>query len=808
MTGNRIARILGILALWGVAASARFGMPAPETARFAAAAALVLFLPGWWIASSIRPGEGRRLRIPLAWAAAQGVLALFAVLFQLLRLPLAALFLPLGALGFVAAFRGGGGGSRRDTVETILIGAAALLLVLVAQPRTGPISDAYDHLGGVRHMIERGDPFPHESFHADRIENLDPRKGTNHTAWALIGLLAGADPLFTYPAFWVLHVWLILLVLLRLAEALLPGRGEATAGAVFFALLYRGGPADEWFWTAGYPGKAGLLLFFLAVELALRSGGGEERRGERRLRAAALLLGAGAAGVHAFSGFLSIAGATLVAASFLALPRLRGSAGGPIRFLAALIAGAAPIFLFRFLFTYDPANPLHLHRQGTLILSDRMAMLEPSELWKTVTAAGAISLLLLPLFFGRGRVLTPGELFLVLSPLLVLFLVMNPILYPLLEERGGYLTRRLPLLAPYPLVLGAVAWRGCKERRSPARALGGLAALLTVLFTFQSGFAGNHSRGERNGETTPGGAALRDAAALIPASATVLTDPLTGYTLYARTTLHPTAIPDQHSSPNDPDGARRLTESQRILRGLAGPAETDRFLDRYGVRYVLLNEGYDHSFHTYNVFVSPEAFRRGAARLDARPERFLPLETPPGFRLYRVLDGAMVEAEDARREDPPAPGPRIDVPLPGGFRLLAGRLDRKSAAPGEIVTLTTSWLLDAEEADVRPPLLFLRGRREGDPSYETLRLRRDDRLRPWAIVPLGGLEDPALLWKGGDRVREIRRVRVPRSIPPGDYRLEVTVEPDPFFPVRKLDGLRRGAARETWIAVDTLEVRP
>ena len=305
----------------------------------------------------------------------------------------------------------------------------------------------------------------------------------------------------------------------------------------------------------------------------------------------------------------------------------------------------------------------------------------------------------------------------------------------------------------------------------------------------------------------PGTERLLETASRIPAGSTVFTDPLTGYELYGKTPLHTVAVPDQHSSPNDPDAARRIRGSQRILRGIAGPAETDIFLDRYGADYVMINESFPLSFYTYNVFISPDAFRRGAERLDRRPERFLPLQSPPGFRLYRVRPAAAPEEAEPPRADEPPAGPHIDADLPGGFRLLAGRLDRRSAAPGEIVILTTFWRVREEGSDVRPPFLFLRARRDGDPEYEPWGLRRDPVLGPWSMSPLGTMKDPAYLWRGGDRAREIRRIRVPRRAPPGDYRLEITIEPNPFFSVRRLDGLRRGASRRTWVAVDTLEVR-
>ena len=699
--------------------------------------------------------------------------------------------------------------SFAEGTRLLTIVAITLSLALFLSPNIGFRTDAYDHIGAIRHMTERGDTWPGEYFHPDRLDNLDPRKGSNHTALAMVSLLTGEDPLDTWTPFWVFHLLILLLAFFRFAEVTLGGRGGAWIALALLLLLFRGGPSGEWFRTMAYPGKSGLILHYLLIAFAIESPG---RKSRGKWLVCGAILGAGLAGVHIFFALLSGLALLVLLAAILLSPSARGLAGEKLRYALAVSAGCFPLLLFRYLRTYDPANPVHLHRQGALILPGNLAVIDPIALAGIIGLAGGVAFILLPFLFDKGRPATTGTLYLAAALLAVFLIVLNPVLYPILERKGGYLLRRIPLLAPIPVVLAALIRRGWAGRKRWRAALPGGAALIAVLITFHTSCVYARSMRElpfhSGEENLPWIGPLVELTGKIPAGSTVLTDPVTAYTLYGMNRLHITAVIDQHSSPNDPDGAARIADTQRFFLRDPGDGGMDRIVERYGVDYVLINHLFRIDFRTYNTFIDAESYREAKERLDRRPDRFLPVTAPRGLSLYKVVGKPVIGADDPPVRQPFLDGPDPYAPLPGGLRLRGGRIGTNEAAPDEIVSITTLWELEQDEPEAMPALLFIRGRKEGDPGNERISWKRKPEKMEWQKVPLGGHADPYTIWQKGDRITDRHRFRVPAVTPPGRYRIEVTIDPTPFFAVRRLQGLERGAIRTGWTVIDTLEVRP
>jgi hypothetical protein len=782
MRGDRFLHIAIFLLLWGTAATLR---PLAGEARVFAALAALTLLPGWWIAGRLRPGSPLRVRAPLAFGVSHGVIALSALFLHLAGLPLRALYAPLFLLGgWSAAMPPPPPPEERKRAHGWMLALLALLLVLSAHPRDGFWTDAYDHIGTARFQAALGDPLPGEYFHAGREGLLDPRKGTNHTVFALSSLLTGVDPGEGYSAFWAFHVALLVFAVFWLAESV------------------------EWLGTAGYPGKAGLLLYFPAIALAV-----ENCRRKRRARGLLLaaLLGAAAAGVHAFAAILGWLGIGALAAGLLSVRRLRAEGVETAAFLGANIAGALPFLLFRRLAMYPPSNPLHLQPGGALLLSENFAIIDPIMLAQALGLAGLVSFLLLPFVTPASRGFGVGEMFLVSASVLLVLLVLNPFLFPWIDGKLGYLTRRLPLLIPSGFVLAAVVRRGW-EGRYRVRAVGpAILAAAAVAVTVGSPAARLDPPRTATVKTTDSASAwmgpLRTAARAVPAGATVLTDPVTGYALFGMARIHPVAVLDQHSSPNDPDAAVRLAESQRFLWGGISDGSADRILDKYDVDYLLINELFPSDFRTFNAYVRLRTFRERRANLDARPERFEKLGAPEGLHLYRVVGTAAAPEPDPPRRARPTGGPERSEEV-RGFLLLGGRCREERLHPGQGAWIVTGWEAPGSDAGALPLELRVRGRRGGDWAPERMAIRRDPALRPWAAHPLGEPGYPYILWRAGDVVTDSVFVRVPIGCPPGAYELQVLLDECRFFPLRRLSGLERGAVRSGWTPIDTLEVLP
>jgi hypothetical protein len=226
------------------------------------------------------------------------------------------------------------------------------------------------------------------------------------------------------------------------------------------------------------------------------------------------------------------------------------------------------------------------------------------------------------------------------------------------------------------------------------------------------------------------------------------------------------------------------------------------------VDYILINELFSRDFATYNAYVHRKSLRSCLEALERDPGRFAPLPAPEGLRLFRVLPAGGSQAAAGGDSARPAAGSPEGRPMGEGLLLLEGRYGAESARPGEGAWVVTRWTLSGCDAGALPAKVYVRAQPIADPGPERFSLRRDPVRKPWNVFPLGGEAYPYLLWREGEVAADSHFVRVPPGCPAGTYALEIAVEEAPFFPVRMLRGLERGAMRTGWTPIDTLEVTP
>ncbi len=801
MAGRVVRRMVILLALAGVVALGRAGLPGSAGGYLCAAALFLLGFPGFWVATFFRPKETLADRAALGFCVGHGVFAILALLYHTAGIGLGAMIPAIILLAPAAAFLPGGtdpSGRRYGEAAIILIGG--IVLASATGARVGYRTDAYDHLGGARWMIERGDVLPHEYFHTDRVEELDPRKGTNNTFFALLCLVTRIDPVEGWGGFRLFHVFIFLAAFHMLARAALPGGMTPWIATLIFSLLHRGGPAGQWFSTAGYPGGVGYVVFLTTMALVITAA----RRSERIHPLLPLLLGFGVTGIHIFHGVLTGLALSTLLAVLLVTSRFRKNVPSLIRTMAFFAVGCAPLFLFRMIAAYNPGNPLHIHPQGILLLPAGMAILGYRELIASFGLAGWVSLGLLPFVRAHGRPVEPGEAFLAGAWVVTLFLVANPILFPFLEERLGYLMRRFTLLVPWPLILGGVIGHLFTRKITFRVALPALIAGTGVLVSFSSSLAGSGKGSPFQSFDDPDGrefiTALRQIDEVLPPGSTVLTDPVTGYLLYGRTMLLPVAVVDQHSSPNDARAGHRIVDSQRALHPRWGKRGCDESLERYGVSYVLINERYQRPFTMWNAFPHPETIHAGRLLFDSRPERFEPLPAPEGLHLYRVIGepggNEAIDVEGIKKPD----GERIDREMIGGIILENSSVDRPALQAGETVVITTSWFVHHKAEQFIPQRLIIYGLPTGNGEKPSG--------KPWHAGQLGGKKQPYLLWEEGDRVVLQTGFSIPLDCAAGKYTLLLNVEPFSFFQVRKLAEMGPWADLNHCVEIASLEVQP
>ncbi len=822
MLSVRIARTLVLVTLFAIARSPFFTSLALPPFVTMSAALLAIVLPGIWLAQAVRGiDDSPAAAICWGFAFSLALVSAGSIAFHLTgAFGLGALLALVMVCGYAIALLVPPRAESTPLLaraETWLLVATVAITALVSSPRTGYLTDAYDHLGTVRWMTIEDRAYPVESFHADRAAagTLDPRKGTYHTTFALASDLTGVDPVDGYRTFWAFTLLLAFASVLTAARAFLTGERAAWIAFILFVVLHRGGPAGEWFSTAGYPGSAGLWLYLLFVSVIVR---GRMARMARMPRMALIALGFATLGVHLFYGLLAGLAFLYLFAGLLIFRRAEG-AGLVLRGAIAFGAGALPVAIFRYFATYDPANPIHLHRQAVIELTDRLAVLDATPVLQAFGIGGLIALFFLPFLDWRGRDEQGGrgDLFLGTSLAGTFLIVWNPIVFPALEPHLGYLMRRIPYAVPWAFVFAAVMTRtmgpvGTPGRTSISRGRRSIAWAALAVVVITAGWDATRRRPPRAkpaaGVEEIAQQVVADAAKLLPPGTTVLTDPVTGYVLFGRTSLRPVAILDQHSSPNDPLAARRLSESQRALHPATSEAERLDVMNQYETRHILLVTGYPRDFQTYNAFYSPGMASTMDAVLTGRTTFDTIMRTEQAV-LYRLDGRESVVPPGDRRPWATAgsltrPGGPAD--LPGGIRLTGARLGTSEGRPGDLVWLESEWTLPHEDAGAVPMLLYITGVRLEEGS-DPVRTRAE---RPWKIFSLGGREFPYLLWKKKERIAYDAPLRIPERIAPGRYEVQVTTDRHPFFAVRRLErnGLRWSAARTGWTAVDTVEVMP
>ncbi len=798
---------LPFLAAWllaaGIALSHHAGLPVSGEVRTGGALAFLLLLPGYRAATMIAPSLGVTFRIALGFGLAHGWLAALAVICHLTGLSLGS-FLVAAILVSAGTFLlpARSGGALSEWKDLVLIALCWIVLLSVQSPRNGFWTDVYDHIGTVRWMQERNQAYPREAFHADRMDELDPRKGTAHSLFAAATRLSGVDPLDGWSSLGAAQLLVLLSAIHALARSIFPRPGTAWIGFMLFALLFRGGPGGEWFRSAAYPGIAGYSLFLLVAALGVRTA----TRGETGRAAVPVLLGLAAGGIHIFYGTLAGGALVTLFIGMLFAPGLRPNSHHLRKLLALFLIGAAPLFLFRMIASYDPANPLHLHRQGMLLLPFGLSILDHRTLAGTFGLAGGVAFLLLPFLKPADRPFSAGELFLLATSIATVLVVLNPLLFPLLERKLGYLMRRVPSFSLGPFVLLAVMAGPFQSGRRLRTVAPAALAALAALFSIGSSVA-EASRGNRLPMGTVEDQQVIERAVdllgeSLPVGSTVVTDPVTGYALFGRTLLHPAAVVDQHSSPNDPDGASRVADTQRLFRDRCSELEMGEILEELGADFVVVNMLFPCGFRSFNAYVLPELFDSAATRMDRLPLLLEPIASPEGLRVYRVRDESLSRPEPAHdlSRDPlfEPLGPILDREMEGGTLLVAGRVGVEVLRAGELMELVTWWSLPEQDAGPLPMSLFVRAR-PADGSGQAG--------RPWSISVLGGLEYPYVIWRANDRVVDRHSIRVPARVKPGRYLIEVTLDPARFFPVSRISGLRRGAIRSGWTVIDTLEIR-
>lgn len=699
-------------------------------------------------------------------------------------------------------------------------------------------SDALDHISYMRRGLDSGVLFPDDSFYrsGDGV-GFDPRKGIWHPAMALWAYQGEAPPellwrmLPSFIAFFALAFFLLFVVTVT-------GKPLLAPVALLLLLLFYRGEGIVWLVKAGFGRNLAQVVLWGGVTFLIRYA----ETGRKDLLFwvfAAAFVGTACHLVFA----LNMAVTCLALLLYIVFFRYgRSWFGRGVTAMMVTAAAAAVPLVLRAAFTPHRFNLIHTHRQGMLVLTERLALVDPIEVLARLGPAFFFALMLMPFFVwaadgGERRKLT-WMLFLV--PVL---LVLNPFTGGMLERTLGYFHYRILYAAPLFCYLGLAltglfrimisgrredvgSGRGTlnpgRARRLAGGGLGGralrlgsrvLAAGLLMLF-FLFPLRQSLQRTQRSLEGILGEGADDAGVRTVLAEhlessilnrSVIASDPRTSYIISAFTEHFVTITLDQHCSPVDTAAMCRLRETRDLFSPAVPFSKSAGWLLDEGVDYLLVNTGYGR---TADFFATvPAGGSEMAYEKFKKCEEFLEeILSFDGFHLFRLDREALASGEGLACSDSTGGvlgcvmvGERDVVPVAASDGILLDRIVTVlgGIAPGDTLRGHFCWSTDRElefgfpfEWTIRldgdfPTGPFYRHwygkqyRRRVERDADTFyRFTYSGRLT-------SGSEQPDQ-WGTGRHVRQDFRVPVTEWLREGSYVMRVSLRRLPYLPNRTL----------------------
>lgn len=712
----------------------------------------------------------------------------------------------------------------------LALALVSFLLMLRDGGSLGPVHDSLDFVSFVQETLQTGDLSPRSAIYRVAPDAPpDPRRGSFHTEVAAICRLSGTSPTEGWRWLPRLLAPLAILGLCAMFRPWLGARTACVAAAIFIAATFFNrdrfiqniGYASRFGWVCGW---AALLLMGRGLSLisrGTRAAASNDSSGGRALLAAGALAPILVLPVHLLSGFQ-----VLLAMGCTTLAVWLDRAGDRRSRMAVLLMTAAggalflPLAAMRAAGSAEVLNPVFDHLYGVLLLAPGWPVLSPAFLTERFGILGtigtALGLLLIPLA-RRSR----EAAFLALStlvPLLVLFF--PPIVKLVLAAHAQSVLYRVILTIPFA---GTLAWilvrslsavaRGAGwTRRIGAALLLGLIALSLILQAgaTRSAWAIPERRRGDFRESAPLARSLEFLQARFPSVQTILSDPVSSYSIPAYTRHDAVAPYHQHSSPSDASALQRMRDAEEALNAHVGIERTFGVLRRYGVDLILLNQSFPRFLSSYQVFISPLVYGEQRAKFDRSPSLFETIYDAEGVVVYRVRHPDPGEAlpgeppNPYRVEDPggePILGCGPDLllrfearpgPHPAGEQIPFDMVWRRGDAPYRLPIVCEIKLQAVERpAGFSTPLLgrIIRGIVEW---REGVRLRFGALFHPLVTFY------PDFLWGAGETYRDELWLSVPPNARHGRYEIYFRMSEQPHARITRLSEILGNELGPEW----------
>jgi hypothetical protein len=658
--------------------------------------------------------------------------------------------------------------SRPDIV-VLIFAAFCSLLTFWSGPWLSHTADSFYHLASTRRLIDTQGVLPRGAFVAYESEpsGIDPTAGTWHLVLALLGVFSGVD--FTW--IWFYLPTILVPVLILTFYSFTAGLFRDQSQAVLVTILYFLLEYNLDFRMIGQPNRIGFALLWTALLFAVRY----LDTAKVRFWGLASFLGLVLATLHftVFEFLLVSIGAYALFYTFFSVgkglnPEWRRA--WTMAFIPLLFS--LPIVLYKV-----SARSSLLHLSGglspfrkTMELGHGLYILDPDLLFPGLVSVQTLSfillLLLIPACWKRDR----ASIFLFSNMLIVPLTMFNPIVVTLLQGRTTeLLLTRLPLMLPYPLVVGFVfyhwgatsltgRWTLRRVLEISLRAfifcvslyilISQISGNLIQLYSPSSDYRYNMSV-SRSSWLLTWEDPYKFICDNIPGDAVIATDPVSSYYIGGLTGRFVIALPRTHTPPGIPDVIPRVEGSLDILDQNADLKTTVSLLRKWNADYIFvdLNAPGVASLSPKNKF-------------DRYSPNFEKIYDTGGVSIYHYNPAVPFTSWDVVA---PALYSNSEAGVSDDMVLASYSLDEEPIEPNRCVAFTLGWKpLDEIEGNRRVEFRFA-GVNSGHVFSETFGLMED------AVIAQHS-------WKPGNVYEETYFVFISDDVPLDAYDLSINLD--------------------------------
>ncbi len=695
-------------------------------------------------------------------------------------------------------------------------------------------SDALDHVGTIRDIVEKRQIFPTNAYYQGE-EGLgpDPRKGLFHTTMAIISLTSGLEAY----RIWIWLPSLLLPILIcsyyAFSRELFRNEKIAAISVILFFLCYEGFNRGL-MRTVGYPFRMASIFHFTAMMLFFRY----LRNRRTRLLLFSAFLGYGLATVHIsvyFRFFLALS------AFFIFIVLLKRSSRDTMKAILKLVIITvifSAVFLFlKYRLSYSIQNPYDKHLRHVLIFTRNLYTANPLYVLEQIGYLGIFAFILTP-FLYRYAIKNDRIMFLFSNMIITPLIIFNPLVVPPLGEFITIgLVRRIIRMAPYVAVMAFFTYQAIKElsgeerRKSKVKAVLLLAILAAIMVQYLNYtyfyHRPSHLKKEEKRTASPWRNTLEFLEERIEDPSVILSDPWTSFSIPAFTRHYISAVPVGHASPKDAENVKKVREAVKVLSPYIDMETTLSILNRRNIDYIVLNETFDHPLHEYCWSIVPSLFPRTRRKFEKYPELFERIHRGRETYVYRYIYHHEIPESLAVSkpekpfviQDEPEPENRVNANFQDQFRLVGVTIARDTVSYGDSVKINCYWkntstrrnnmnFKIATRFDTGYPENLLYSKYWSKIYRKILEKSVGKRFRFRSEHnPVKGIYPPNF-WDKEEMVLDRYKVRIPGDISPGTYLVKIKMLHMPYGPVYRFSDFIRDEDVYDGVTVDSLVITP